>query len=113
MGEAALGKAMVENGIGAGMAIVVAILLFSVVKHVLQQQQDILAMAKEQNSEWRKVVAESTAQSKEAFSKIHEAHDHQREEHKKMIAVQEQSSQAIALVNANLENLNASLTSKN
>lgn len=78
-------KVLAENGIGVGLAGIIAFMFYKVLMHTLKQQENILNMATEQNEKWQKTIDEHTAQAKIFHEQSNDAHKYQREEHLKMM----------------------------
>jgi len=75
-------KALLEGGMGIGLALALITILYLVVKHVLKAQDKILDMATTQNEGWMRAIEEHSSQAREFHSSVIEAHKYQREEHK-------------------------------
>lgn len=78
-------KAIVENGIGVGLAIAITFMFYKILMHVLGQQKEVLSMATSQNRHWQTVITELKTEIKNASDVNAEAHKYQREEHKVMM----------------------------
>jgi len=74
-----------EFGLGIVLALVMATLLFIIIKWTLATTKDILNQAARERECWHKAIADHTEQAKVFHDSVQEAHKYQREEHKEMI----------------------------
>ena len=77
---------LVKHGIGTALTIVGCVILWRLIRHILDQQAQIMKMALEQNEHWQTVINQHTHSAKSFHEEVKEAHRFQREEHKEMIA---------------------------
>lgn len=88
-------KAAVENGIGFVMALVVASMLFMIVKHILKQQEKILEMATKQNQHWQELINANHEQNVRALDSIQEANRRVKEENLILISTQKEHGRVL------------------
>lgn len=85
--EISLMKAIVENGIGIGLAVAITFMFYKILMFVLSQQKEILGMATKQNEHWQMVVSELKQEIKSSHEANAEAHKYQRDEHREMMGL--------------------------
>ena len=62
----------------------ITFLLFLVIKWTLETTKSILAQAAKEREAWTKAISDHTEQAKAFHESVKEAHDYQREEHRKL-----------------------------
>lgn len=77
----------IKHGIGTALTIVLCIVLWKLIKHILDQQERISKMAIEQNEHWQGIISEHSSNAKAFHNEVKDAHKFQREEHKEIIAM--------------------------
>ncbi len=92
MAEKAIAQAFLENSIGTGFGVLVAILLYMLVRHVLCQQREILDMATQQNEKWL-IVVKDMQRSQEVFQAS------VAQQHEKMLETQENTLKFLQTAN--------------